>query len=195
MEHNFTEIPIDLMTEITPDQDILKGTETDSQKAFDGLNQQSKQTPFPDDFNPVNYAGQGQGQQLNAGNLITPEMAVNFMDIILPGLLVMIIKKTMDKTVSKRSFNLTATEKETIKPVLHNYLNSINFRVENPGNALILTVAMIYGIKAVEVINETPQGKFNNSAPPSGIGKPTQTTGTTKQDGRGRPKGSTKKKN
>lgn len=143
------------------------------------------------------YNGQQQqfnqpGQQLKAGNLITGEMAVNFADMIIPTILVMIIKKGMDKTVSKRSFALTSTEKETIKPVLQNYLNSINFTVENPLNALLLTLGMIYGMKVIEVVNEVPTGKFTPGTPGAeNVGQPTA-AGTIKKDGRGRPKGTTK---
>lgn len=134
------------------------------------------------------------GQQLKAGNLITGEMAVNFADMIIPTILVMVIKKGMDKTVSKRSFALTSTEKDTIKPVLQNYLNSINFTVDNPLNALLLTLGMIYGMKVIEVVNEVPAGKFTPGTPGAAdIGQATA-AGTIKRDGRGRPKGTTKNK-
>lgn len=148
------------------------------------------------DFGKYNAQQQQQfnqpGQQLKAGNLITGEMAVNFVDMIIPSVLVMIIKRGMDKVVSKRSFTLTTTEKDTIKPVLQNYLNSINFTVENPLNALLLTLGMIYGMKVIEVVNEVPTGKFTPGTPGAAdIGQATA-AGTIKKDGRGRPKGTTK---
>lgn len=148
------------------------------------------------DFGKYNAQQQQQfnqpGQQLKAGNLITGEVAVNLADMIIPTILVMVIKKGMDKTVSKRSFALTTTEKDTIKPVLQNYLNSINFTVENPLNALLLTMGMIYVMKVIEVVNEVPTGKFTPGTPGAAdVGQPTA-AGTIKKDGRGRPKGTTK---
>ena len=150
------------------------------------------------DFGKYNAQQQQQfnqpGQQLKAGNLITGEVAVNLADMIIPTILVIVIKKGTDKTVSKRSFALTTTEKDTIKPVLQNYLNSINFTVENPLNALLLTMGMIYVMKVIEVVNEVPAGKFTPGTPGAAdIGQATA-AGTIKRDGRGRPKGTTKNK-
>lgn len=133
---------------------------------------------------PINAPGVTQ----NAGSLITADMAVNFAEMIIPAALVLLFKNAMNKTVSKKQFSLNSAEKETIKPVLQNYLNSINFRIENPANALLFTVVMIYGVKVFEVIQDMPNGTFTpNSKGAQDIGQPTA-QGTIKKDGRGRPR-------
>jgi hypothetical protein len=118
-------------------------------------------------------------------------MAVGFIDIIVPVVFVLAFKKLHNKTISKKQIQLTSSEKETIKPVLQNYLDSVNVSIENPLNALIITVGFIYGMKYVEIQNELPNGKFANTNE-NNIGEPTA-QGTIKRDGRGRPKGSIKK--
>lgn len=184
--------PNELGTDITINniEDITANTAT-TQSDFNAS--------FPADFgkfnsqqNPptANY-NLSQGQQLNAGSLITGEMAVNFLDIIAPTLLVLIFKRAADKVVSKKQFSLSAQEKETIKAPLSNYLQSVNFNVDSPLNALLLTLAMIYGMKGIEVMNEVPAGKFSQGA--ANVGEMTA-AGTIKKDGRGRPKGTTKNK-
>jgi len=79
-------------------------------------------------------------------------MAVMFLDMLLPALIVALMAKA-GKQVSKSALQATAKEKEIIAPVLQNYLNSINFAVDNPLNALLITLAMIYGTKTVEALN------------------------------------------
>ena len=104
----------------------------------------------------------------------------------------LLFKRFHNKTINKKSVSLTNSEKDTIKPVLQNYLNSINFSVEKPIDALIITFGFIYGMKYIEIQNDTPTGTFKTSTPPANIGEPTA-KGTIKIDGRGRPKGTTKK--
>jgi hypothetical protein len=186
-------IPSTLFEEIKP----TSGT---SNKDLSGLLPETEPAPLIDDFGRFNAqsspefnAGYNTGQNLNAGSLISAKMAVNFTEMIVPALLVMAIKNFAKKTVSKKQFKLDSSEKETLEPVLQNYLNSINFSVENPLNALMLTLVMIYGTKTIEVINDVPAGKFQpGSTGASGVGEPTA-AGTIKKDGRGRPKGTFKK--
>lgn len=183
-------IPSEAMKEIhvTPvSDDITKGTETNAQSineaAYNGMDKN-----LWDTFNPGgNNNGLNQGTQLNAGSLINADMAISIINIVVPVALVLLFKKTLNRTVSKNSFALTAAEKDTLKQPLQNYLNSINFHVQNPLNALLLVAGMIYGMKAVEVINEVPQGKFAPDNPPAN-----KTDGTPKKDNRGRKAGTTK---
>lgn len=197
METNFNQleqIPTSLMKDITSDEiklDEMTGntpSATDAPPVTFTPAQTSGAVPG---FDP--YAQPGpQSQQLNAGNLISAELAVNLLDQVVPVIFVLIFKKYYNKTVSKKQIQLSAAEKDTIKPVLQNYLNSVNFSVEKPLDALIITFGFIYGMKFIEVNNDTPSGNFKTVSNATGIGEPTA-TGSIKRDGRGRPKGSTKK--
>lgn len=189
-------VPTSVMKEIKVEQNITEDITANTAQAESIPFQQSANDDILNDFGKYSTQGnsQTQSQNLNAGSLLTADIAINFVDIIIPAVLVIVIKKGLGKTASKNSFSLTSTEKKTIEPVLQNYLNSINFRVESPLNALLLTLAMIYGIKVVEVINVIPNGKFNpEKSEALSIGQPTA-NGTMKRDGRGRPKGSFKNK-
>ena len=194
METNFDkleQVPTSVMQDITSDEvklDEITGNTPSASDTVQPLPTASAQS-FP--FDP--YAQPTpQGQQLNAGNLINAELAVSFLDQVVPVVFVLIFKKYYNKTVSKKQIQLTASEKDTIKPVLQNYLNSINFSVEKPIDALMITFAFIYGMKFIEINNDTPAGNFKTVSNATGIGEPTA-TGSIKRDGRGRPKGSTKK--
>ena len=92
------------------------------------------------------------GQRLNVGALFDSKIAVDLMDVIVPAILLVIITKYTSQKVLKSKLQLTASEKNTLQPVLQNYLNSINFSVDSPLNALLLTVVVIYGSKTIEVI-------------------------------------------
>jgi len=79
------------------------------------------------------------------------------LDMVLPVVCVILIEKINKRKVNKKFLQATPDEKKIIEPVLHNYLMSINFNVDSPLNALLITVAMIYGTKTIEVINNVPQ--------------------------------------
>ena len=199
METNFDlleETPTEQLTEVKSDnikpEDITGNTGTAVNEIYNRPTSSGTTPP------PVNSTGgqfnpnAPQPQQMNAGSLVTPDMAVAFMDLIVPVVFVLLFKRVHDKTISKKSVQLTNSEKDTLKPVLQNYLNSINFSVDTPLNALILTLGFIYGMKYIEISNQLPNGNFNTATPPANIGEPTA-QGTIKKDGRGRPKGSFKK--
>ena len=183
---NLDKIPGELFTEIKPEPmpdnlaDILPTGAPSS--LIDDFGAYAK---------PMDNPGGTMPQTLNTGSLLTAKTVVDLSDMVIPSLLVLAIKKAMQKTVSKKAFKLNADEKHTIEPVLQNYLNSVNFSVDSPGNALLITLLMIYGSKAVEAINDVPAGNFK--APGNGIGE-TTAAGHIKRDGRGRPKGTAKNK-
>ena len=180
------QVPTELMTEIKSDNirlDDMTGSTGTPAQSFGSS---------PNTSEVLGMNNNPNATTLNAGNLVTPEMAVAFMDLIIPVIFVLAFKRFHDKTISKKSIQLTSTEKDTLKQPLQNYLNSINFSVDNPLNALLLTLSFIYGMKYIEVQNEVPNGNFKSGMLPANIGQPTA-AGTIKRDGRGRPKGTIKK--
>jgi hypothetical protein len=205
METNFDlleETPTELLTEVKSDtinpETLTGNTSTALNDIYNRPNESGQQgASFGTATGPQAQGGQfnpnnPQPQTMNAGSLINSEMAVAFIDIVVPVVFVLLFKRIHDKTISKKAIQLTSSEKETIKPVLQNYLNSINFAVDNPLNALILTLGFIYGVKYIEVSNQLPNGNFNTATPPANIGE-TTAQGTIKKDGRGRPKGTIKR--
>lgn len=122
-------------------------------------------TPPPN--GPAMQGGPGQtmpvdGQRLNAGNLLTPDMAVGFFNIILPAVMVIVFKR-IGKLTIKTQFEASQKELEIIKPILGKYLDSVHFSVESPLNALLITVGFIYGSKAIEVLNNAPSGSIRTN--------------------------------
>jgi hypothetical protein len=97
---------------------------------------------------------QQQSQMLNAGSLIDDQTAVNLFDTVLPTIVSAVLKKVKGRNIPVSRFQLKAGERETLKPVLKGYLNSINFNVDNPFNALLLVCAVLYGPKVIDVLNE-----------------------------------------
>jgi len=158
------QVPTELMTEITDNPEIksnlLDAADHTKITIADNIPQDSAWQPNTPgtNQNPANNAANNpQPQKMNVANLITGQMAVNFLDMVLPVVCVILIEKINKRKVNKKFLQATLDEKKIIEPVLHNYLMSINFNVDSPLNALLITVAMIYGTKTIEVINNVPQ--------------------------------------
>lgn len=145
--------PPELLTEIKPDlkDELTAHTEAGFQPNYDNF-QTSQPSSHINEKTGLNEAG--NGTNLNVGSLIDATVAVNLFDIVLPTIFAAVLKAAKGRTVAVSRFQARASEKETIKPVLDGYLKSINFNVENPFNALLLVIAVIYAPKVIEVMNE-----------------------------------------
>lgn len=110
------------------------------------------------DFEAKKVFNEGNPQTLNIGSLLSADMSVDLLNVLLPVILCYVIKLATGKEASKRQFEATQSEKEIIAPALQNYLNSINFTVESPFNALLITLSIVYGSKTVEVITDNKKG-------------------------------------
>lgn len=202
------EAPPELLTEIKGDF-IEQATSHTNGNILDGstFGSGSQSEPFKE---PGNAPGQPQGSTLNAATLIDASTAVNLFDIIVPTILSAVLKSVKGRQVAVSRFQARASEKETIKPVLQMYLQSINFNVDNPFNALLIVCAVVYGPKMIEILNEAPP--VVTPAPPVSTHKPLRTSTMSADDviavprkrgtfsstnqpvRRGRPAGTTKKK-
>jgi len=174
------ETPLSLMTELTESNQAKTETIPDL----------TAHTTASPQISPVQQLQAQQGTSLNIGKLVSPKMALQFMDIVFPSMLVLLVSKIFDKVASKKQFQLTAMEKEAIEEPLTNWMNTINLNLNNPAEALILALVVVYGTKVIEVYNEVPAGNFKQAK--ETIGEKTK-EGYTKQDGRGRPPGSKNK--
>lgn len=186
------QVPTELMTEITEKKsDVINAANHTEIKVEDQFNnngpqqfaerQQGQPQPKP---GPISYnSNQSAGQKINAANLITGQMAVSFLDMLLPVICVLVIEKINGKKINKKYLQASPDEKKVLEPVLHNYLASIDFNVDTPLNALLITVAFIYGTKTVEVLNDLPQNTTPGIRPepfPKEKGK--ETRGRHKKD-------------
>jgi len=169
-EFNFEElkkVPVELATVLTekpaepeqpkkPDAEFFQHTATD-QNATEFFNDQPQQQQQQIFNQPVNSS-------LNAGELFPTDLIVELADSVFSKGLALILTKATKKQVPAYYLAATKEEKNTLKPVVKTYLNSVNF-VMTPLNALIVAIAAIYGSKTIEVINITKSIKNGNSAP------------------------------
>jgi len=187
------QVPTDLMTDITVEPAKETGLHSAAShteiKAEDTFNSFTEQPQMPGNFQQPQQqtAAPAAGQKLNAGNLITGQTAVGFLDMLLPLICVLVIEKINGSKINKRYLQATPDEKKILEPVLHNYLNSINFNVDTPLNALLITVAMIYGTKTIEVMNVQPERSQPVKMPSAFVGQRVETRGR-KAGGKNKPK-------
>ena len=107
---------------------------------------------------------QQQSQTINAGSLLNASVMVELVNTIMPALLVMAIKRFAKKNVVKKQFSATVDEKKMLEPIIENYLKSVNFNIQNPFNALMLGLVIVYGMKTIEVLNTTVADSPVNAA-------------------------------
>ena len=138
-----------------------------------------QQNPDPENSGPAN---------LNLGEVINSKQATEILDILLVATL-SIGFKFLKVKVNKSDLKATAAEKSTIEPILKKVIDSMNLKFDNPLNALMVTLAIVYGTKGAEIfVNE----KLNKKEDPttedkSGLGFFVSNPPTAKRP-KGRPK-------
>lgn len=110
------------------------------------------------------------------GSLVDAELALNIADMGISTVLSAAIKQLKGRVVNRARFAATEREKAQIKPALQNYLASINFNIDNPFTALMLIVALVYGPKTLDILNE-PIPERERAAMP--VIKPERSTTST----------------
>jgi len=106
-------------------------------------------------------AGATKGTTL--GKVLPGSLAVNLMDILLPGIIALIADKIGYK-VDKKAFQLTPKEKEVMNPAMSEYLESINVNFDNPLYNFLFVLAVVYGSKVIDVL---PQIKAKEPEKPT----------------------------
>lgn len=97
---------------------------------------------------PTGQAGTGSAS-VSLGGMMQGEWAVNIMDALLPAAIVAAFHY-MGMKLRKSELQLTASEKATLSPIMQKCLDSVLLNFNNPWNALIITIAAIYGGKVME---------------------------------------------
>lgn len=103
---------------------------------------------------PAGASGPGPGigtKGTTLGKVLPGSLAVNLMDILLPGIIALIADK-IGYRVDKKAFQLTQKEKEVISPAMTEYLESINVNFDNPLYNFLFVVAVVYGSKVIDVL-------------------------------------------
>lgn len=195
-EEIFSQTPTQFLKEIKTEQPINLNDLTGHTDVKDSFTSTGQPTP-PNGIIPPSTPGGGQPQNMTVGSIVSADMAAQLFNIILPAVMVIVIQRATNKKVVKQQFEATAKEIEVIKPVLQNYLNSVNFTVESPFNALILTVGIIYGSKAIEALNGQAKGSISTKefTPPPVENIRSAKTTKTGQPRKARPSGMTYNKN
>ena len=188
---NFEQIPKIALTEISQkeNKDILSHTLLAPGEGSQEPAQEQTTSGNTSDFSNTNRPGIDTplytGQRLNLGSIFDAKLGVSLLDTIIPTLLVIVMRRSANVKISKTRFSLSASEKETIQPVLQNYLNSINFSVDNPLNALLITVGVIYGSKTLDVFSVEVLEKTESDKP---VNIYSDAPKKTRKPGSGRPR-------
>lgn len=106
-----------------------------------------------DAFKQPESDGNGQApEEIKAGDIISANIVMEVLNIVIPKMIATAVKVIAKKNVTTRQLSATQAEKETIQPVLQNYLDSVHFKL-SPLNALIITLAAVYGAKTIDILN------------------------------------------
>lgn len=161
MKANLTQTEISLPNEFLEDITVR---ETEFFNTLDGVASETTAPQFKAQASPeIETPIQGipspqigtQGQtDLNIQSIVSGELAVNLMNSFIPVIAVYGARQFLDLDVNKKAFQLTAAEKSTLAPILDKCLAQLNVSFENPWNALIISMATIYGSKFFEAIND-----------------------------------------
>ena len=124
---------------------------------------------------------------VKADEIISGELATELLNKILPVLLSLGVERFLNIKAPKKNFELTASEKSTISPILDKCLSTLNISFENPFIALGLSLSFVYGSKIIDVANnpelaktvKQSAAKVTNASNPAPTGK----AGTTRKPG------------
>jgi hypothetical protein len=162
MKADLTQTELSLPNEFLENITVKEG---DFFNTLDGVASSNSAPQFKEntDFQPLQPGdlppATGQGPQnpntdLNIQSIVSGELAVNLMNSFIPVIAVYGAREFMQLDVNKKAFQLTAAEKNTLAPILDKCLAQLNVSFENPWNALIISMATIYGAKFFEVVND-----------------------------------------
>lgn len=130
---------------------VGKHTANDSLPAFEG-NGEAENAPQAQ--NP------GAPQQINMGQFLKPELMIEMGDRVIVTLLVLALSYIDKKNrYNKGDLSATRDEKKMLEPLVDAFLKSVNFKVENPANALLIGIACVYGTKIIDARANAIQSK------------------------------------
>jgi hypothetical protein len=191
---DFENIPSELLETVSENDffQTLNSGQDAQQKA------QAPENPAPkvkeDNFfnqnQPFDMPGEGQEPgktNVKADEIISGELATELLNKILPVLLSLGVERFLNIKAPKKNFELTASEKSTISPILEKCLSNLNISFENPFIALGLSLSFVYGSKIIDVANnpdlaktvKQSAAKVTNASNPA----PTSKAGTTRKPG------------
>jgi len=121
------------------------------------LKEQSTPRPNLDNFEPGPQPPPpnpfANGTNVKAGDLISGELAAEMLDKVGSVLAIYGAKQFLGLQINRNAFKLSASEKNTLAPILDKCLASLDVSFENPWIALVMSVSVIYGTKFLEVTN------------------------------------------
>jgi hypothetical protein len=108
-----------------------------------------EQKTAPNDSTATNDTTTAKKNRL--GKVMSGDFAVNLVDMMLPGIVVLIINR-IGYALDKKDLQLTAKEKEALAPVVQDCLDDINLDFSNPWTNLMVMVGIVYGSKIIDKI-------------------------------------------
>lgn len=90
------------------------------------------------------------GSSVALGGLVQGKVIVELIDSLLPAIIVVLFKR-LKLDAKKAQFQLSEREKNVLAPIWEACLNSINLDFSNPWTTLAVSMAFLYGGKALEV--------------------------------------------
>jgi len=129
----------EFLNEIEPDESKKQPQQTAKRNP---LLPEDEQQPGPQ---------QTSQQKVNVKDILTGELAIELANKIVPVILVWASRRFMDLDCPKKQFELNASEKSILAPLLENCLAQLNWDFENPWMALLVSTSFIYGGKFMEI--------------------------------------------
>jgi hypothetical protein len=162
MKANLTQTELNIPNEFLDNITIKENVFFDT---LDGVASDTTAPQFKADLNsPLNLSegpAHEQGPspinpntEINLQSIVSGELAVNLMNSFIPVILCYGARQFMDLDINKKAFSLNAAERNTLAPILDRCLAQMNVSFENPWNALIISMATIYGGKFFEAVND-----------------------------------------
>lgn len=199
----FEQTPPSLLVEVPadkpqPEKNILDEMRAETERQGSISYTEPKQASQQPNFGQQQQQGFTQpleiGNNLKLGNLINAEMFVGLMDTIAPALLIAIIQKLTTAKIAKSTMQLTAKERDIITPLMDKVLMQMDIKIDSPLNALLISLAAIYGTKLMEVLPQAMEARKQAKTADKSEPSKSQIVGYNRPTGKGS-RGSYKKNN
>ena len=158
----FTGDARDLSKQATPGDsldDLVKHTQiTDGPFAGPSVTPLEKTFNDPAPDNSTVYGTAPGESAVNLGEIIPADDLVDLGDKVFSTATSYVIKALTSRNVKAKQLQATKEEKDIIAPHLKKYLDTLNIKM-TPLNALLCTVAVIYGMKGIDAIAQAPPQK------------------------------------
>lgn len=156
----FSGIPASELTSLGKSETMkpVQSSPASVESDFNQTNQHTKQTadstqntPNPQNTPTNTSATTNTGDKNRLGKIMSGKFAVTLVDMLLPGLLV-ILFNWIGYKILKKEFQLSKDEKEELAPAIQECLDSIHINFDNPVVNLSIMLGIVYGSKIIDKV-------------------------------------------